>query len=95
MNSMRRQLNEDEKKISQKSIDRLQRRNKEIDYHTRKTKLELEIGLDLAYQQTKEDYSKVIKEWDIELKSNIQQIGILTDHITIGVEAKKDVKYTG
>lgn len=85
-----RKLSKEEIELNKKAIERMKKRNNYIqNYFIPKTKLELEYGLNKAFEETKDQYENAIKEWEIELKTNLQQIEILEKQIKFGVEEKK------
>lgn len=84
-----RLLTDKEKELNNKSIERLNRRNKWLkEYYIPKTKLELEEGLQISFDSTKEQYKQVLNDWHKELIRNEEQMKILNIQNTKGVPEK-------
>lgn len=85
----RRQLSKIEKELNSKAIKRFTERNDKLkEYYIPKTELEINVGLKISYNKTKEELSQAVKEWKNEVESNNKQIDILEDQINNGVEKK-------
>lgn len=85
-----RQLSEDEKKLCNSSMLRLRNRNKHLQFYIKKTQLELDEGLQVSFEKTRDDYSSALREFKEELSKNEEQIKILTTQVRDGVEKKKE-----
>lgn len=85
-----RQLSDEEKKICDISINRLKKRNRQLQFYIKKSRLELNEGLKITYEKTRDELEGALNEFQGEFNKNKEQIDILYNQITNGVGEKKE-----
>lgn len=86
---MKRQFTKEEKKISEKSVLRLQEDLEELDFYKSYNRMMLDSGLNVHVKRKREEYQKNFDVAEQEYDAKFKTLQILQDQIRNGVEVKE------
>ena len=86
---MKRQFNEEEKKLAEKSVLRLQKDLDELEFYKSYNRLMLDGGLEVQSRKKRAEYQKKYDDAEREYNDNFKVLQTLQDQLRNGVEIKE------